>query len=71
MKKVALTMATKPKKGFTAKPQSNRKSTKKTADQRENERIKAIASRPMLGGPTSDIRDTDYWACKPKELTNV
>jgi hypothetical protein len=59
-------MATKPKKGFTAKSQVKRESTKKTADQRENERIKAIASRPMLGGATSDIRDTDYWACKPK-----
>ena len=71
MKKVALTMATKPKAGFTKKSQSKREATKKSADQRENERIKAIASRPMLGGATSDIRDTDYWMCKPKELTNV
>ena len=71
MKKVALAMATKPKKGFTAKSQVKRESTKKSASNRENERIKAIASRPMLGGATSDIRDTDYWACKPKELTNV
>ena len=71
MKKVALTMATKPKKGFTSKSQVKREATKKSADQRENERIKAIASRPMLGGPTSDIRDTDYWACKPKGESNV
>ena len=54
-------MATKPKAGFT----------KKAASNRENERIKAIASRPMLGGATSDIRDTDYWACKPKGESNV
>ena len=71
MKKVALAMATKPKKGFTAKSQVKCEATKKAARNRENESIKAIASRPMLGGATSDIRDTDYWACKPKELTNV
>lgn len=64
-------MATKPKKGFTAKSQEKREVTKKSADQRENERIKAIASRPMLGGATSDIRDTDYWMCKPKGESNV
>ena len=64
-------MATKPKKGFTAKSQTKRESTKKSADQRENERIRAIASRPMLGGPTSDIRDTDYWACKPNGESNA
>lgn len=64
-------MATKPKKGFTAKSQSKRKSTKKAASNRENERIRAIAERPMLGGATSDIRDTDYWACKPKGESNV
>ena len=71
MKKVALTMATKPKAGFTKKSQSKRESTKKSASNRENERIKAIASRPMLGGPLSDIRDTDYWMCKPKGESNV
>ena len=71
MKKVALTMATKPKARLTKKSQSKRESTKKSASNRENERIKAIASRPMLGGPTSDIRDTDYWACKPKGESNV
>ena len=64
-------MATKPKAGFTKKPQTKRESTKKAADQRENERIKAIASRPMLGGPLSDIRNTDYWMCKPKGESNV
>jgi hypothetical protein len=64
-------MATKPKAGFTKKSQSERESTKKSADQRENERIRAIAERPMLGDPKSDIRNTDYWMCKPKELTNV
>ena len=66
-----LTMATKPKAGFTKKSQSKHESTKKAASNRENERIKAIASRPMLGGATSDIRDTDYWACKPKGESNV
>ena len=71
MKKVALTMATKPKAGFTKKSQSKREATKKSADQRENERIRAIASRQMFGGATSDIRDTDYWACKPKGESNV
>ena len=64
-------MATKPKKGFTAKSQVKRESTKKSASNRENERIKAIASRPMLGGATSDIRDTDYLMCKPKGESNV
>ena len=64
-------MATKPKKGFAAKSQVKRESTKKAASNRENERIKAIASRPMLGGATSDIRDTDYWMCKPKGESNV
>ena len=64
-------MATKPKAGFASKSHVKRESTKKSASNRENERIKAIASRPMLGGPTSDIRDTDYWACKPKGESNV
>jgi len=59
-------MATKPKTGFTKKSQQKREATKKSADQRENERIKAIAARPMLSDPLSDIRLTDYWACKPK-----
>ena len=66
MKKVALTMATKPKKGFTAKSQEKREVTKKSADHRENERIRAIAARPVLSDPRSDIRDTDFWMCKPK-----
>ena len=64
-------MATKPKTGFTKKSQVKREAIKKSADQRENERIRAIAERPMLGDPKSDIRDTDFWMCKPKELTNV
>ena len=64
-------MATKPKAGVASKSHVKRESTKKSASNRENERIKAIASRPMLGGPTSDIRDTDYWACKPKGESNV
>ena len=64
-------MATKPKAGFTSKSQSKRESTKNAASNSENERIKAIASRPMLGVATSDIRDTDYWACKPKGESNV
>ena len=59
-------MAIKPKKGFTAKSQEKREETKKSADQRENERIRAIAARPMLSDPRSDIRNTDFWACKPK-----
>ena len=59
-------MAIKPKKGFTAKSQEKREATKKSADQRENERIRAIAARPMLSDPRSDIRNTDFWACKPK-----
>ena len=64
-------MATKPKTEFTAKPQSKRESTKKVASNRENERIKAIAARPMLSDPASDIRDTDYWMCKPKGESNA
>ena len=64
-------MATKPKAGFTKKSKSKRESTKKSADQRENERIREIASRPMLGDPKSDIRDTDFWMCKPKGESNV
>lgn len=64
-------MATKPKAGFTKKAKSKRESTRKAASNRENARIRAIAERPMLGDPKSDIRNTDYWACKPKELTNV
>ena len=43
-----------------------RETLKKSADQRENERILAIAERPMLSDPRSDICNTDYWACKPK-----
>ncbi len=57
-------MATKPKTGFTKKSQQKREATKKSAGQRENERIREIASRPMLGDPKSDIRNTDYWMCK-------
>ena len=64
-------MATKPKAGVTSKSQSKRESTKKSASNRENERIKAIASRPMLGDPKSDITKTDYWMCKPKGESNV
>ena len=63
--------ATKPKKGFTTKSQVKREATKKSADQRENERIRAIAERPMLSDPKSDIRNTDYWMCKPKGESNV
>ena len=64
-------MATKPKTGFTKKSQQKREATKKSADQRENERIRAIAERQMLGDPKSDIRDTDFWMCKPKGASNV
>ena len=64
-------MATKPKKGFTAKSQVKREATKKSAANRENERIRAIAERPMLSDPRSDIRNTDYWMCKPKGESNV
>ena len=64
-------MATKQKAGFTKKSQMKREATKKSADQRENERIRAIAERPMLGDPKSDIRNTDYWMCKPKWGSNV
>ena len=64
-------MATKPKTGVASKSKVKRDAGKKSADQRENERIRAIASRPMLGDPKSDIRNTDYWMCKSKELTNV
>ena len=71
MKKVALAMATKPKTGFTSKSQVKRESTKKSASNRENERIRAIAERPMLSDPKSDIRNTDYWMCKPKGESNV
>lgn len=63
-------MATKPKTGFNKKSQSKLESTQNAASNRENERIKAIASRQMLGGATSDIRDTDYWACKQKGESN-
>lgn len=59
-------MATKPKKGFTAKSQEKREVTNSQAAKRENERIRAIAARPMLSDPRSDIRDTDFWMCKPK-----
>ena len=64
-------MATKPKTGFTKKSQVKREATKKSADQRENERIRAIAERPMLGDPLSDLGKTDYWASKPKGESNV
>ena len=37
-----------------------------SAEQAENKCVRAIAERPMLGDPKSDIRNTDYWACKPK-----
>jgi hypothetical protein len=59
-------MATKPKTGFAKKSQEKREVTKKSADQRETDLIRAIASRPMLSDPLSDITLTDYWACKPK-----
>ena len=59
-------MATKPKTGFTKKSQEKREVTNSQAAKRENERIKAIAARPMLSDPKSRIQDTDYWACKPK-----
>ena len=64
-------MATKPKTGFAKKSQEKREVTKKSADQRENERIREIASRPMLGDPLSDLGKTDYWASKPKGESNV
>ena len=64
-------MATKPKTGFTKKSQAKSVATKKAASARENERIRAIAERPMLGDPKSDIRNTDYWMCKPKGESNV
>jgi len=64
-------MATKPKTGFASKSRVKRETTRNSASNRENERIRAIAERPMLGDPKSDIRDTDFWMCNPKELTNV
>ena len=37
------------------------------AEQAENAMVSAVASKPdSLSDPRSDIRNTDYWACKPK-----
>jgi hypothetical protein len=37
------------------------------AEQAENARVSAVASKAdSLSDPRSDIRNTDYWACKPK-----
>lgn len=39
----------------------------KSAEQAENARVAAVASKAKsLSNPKSDIRNTDYWACKPK-----
>jgi hypothetical protein len=38
-----------------------------SAVQAENAMVSAVASKPdSLSDPRSDIRNTDYWACKPK-----
>ena len=60
-------MAAKP----ASKSRVKRETTRNSARNRENERIREIASRPMLGDPKSDIRDTDFWMCKPKGESNV
>ncbi len=39
----------------------------KRAEQAENLRVKMIAEKASaLSDPLSDIRNTDYWACKSK-----
>lgn len=36
-----------------------------SAEQAENARVSAVASKAKsLSDPLSDIRNTDYWACK-------
>jgi hypothetical protein len=38
-----------------------------SAEQAENARVSAVASKASsLSDQRSDIRNTDYWACKPK-----
>ena len=38
-----------------------------SAEHAENARVAAVASKAgSLSDPLSDIRNTDYWACKPK-----
>ena len=38
-----------------------------SAAKAENARISAVASKAgFLSDPLSDIRNTDYWACKPR-----
>ena len=38
-----------------------------SAEQAENAIVAAVASKAKsLSDPLSDIRNTDYWACKPK-----
>ena len=39
-----------------------------TADQKEKAKAKEIASKASsLSDPQSDIRNTDFWMCKPKQ----
>lgn len=45
----------------------NAATLKQRREQAENAKISAIASKASeLSDPLSDIRNTDYWACKPK-----
>jgi hypothetical protein len=38
-----------------------------SAERVENAKVSAVASKAAaLSDPRSDIRNTDYWACKPK-----
>jgi predicted lipid-binding transport protein (Tim44 family) len=61
----ALTMAN--PKGKNAKSKHPPRSMTQSAEQKENAKIKEIASKASsLSDPLSDIRLTDYWACKPK-----
>ena len=42
------------------------------AEQAENARVAAVASKAKsLSDPKSDIRNTDYWMCKPKGESNA
>lgn len=38
---------------------------KKSDEQRENDAIRNIAQRFALADAGSDIRNTNYWACRP------
>jgi len=60
-------MATKPKAGRPTHKQDIISIRTANAERVENAAVSAVASKAKsLSDPRSDVRNTDYWACKPK-----